>query len=1285
MAKPPKKVASVDLSTLPLEPESLDLGSLPLDLGDLPLDPEPTQSREPNKGFLFEPSVVRQSRKAKMSIDEAVRSGLPSDAEIDRVWRGVDRITDPRLNESISKKAKSNEKKIEGVREAQQDTAVREQEIQAAGLPGSGWLSRTWRSIAGNGKPETRTLEEMAAARDESLRAAENETAAMRRATAAVTYPLKGVINALDYGYKNLVRAPVGYAFNLANVPESPPDVNRAAWAQQTPATGWIGRGLQGFDRMTDKARLDAAREMSAEDFADALVGVGEEGGARGAVASALTLPGRAAGVPVGLGLGVPMAAGLATTEVPSLAREYAAWPWEGPKTTFGEVGSNLADMISGTVKKAQNVGVNWTLDPTNAIMFGSKSAAQNAMRSVLAKTGDEALAKAVGAALTEHAGTWRQTGAVLDAFKNAGANPAVAEEIWGPGLRHLGQGQLEVGVPFTNISKPVDTQYAFRQWLGQHEGTAKAVDTLARGIGANPVFDRSTEFAHAIRRSALAYESKIRSDLARELTDGIRALPETARKNWLNKTWRDELYRRAIEPDFTRERGFASDPPLGPGQVSVRNADKHAATGGQFHRLTASSDFVPYSDLDATFGDGTQQLVDLVKRVQERARQGLVDANYMDANQVEANPISGIYMRRPLQSKHGLLDEIIVSGKERSPRAGANALRQSRVGADDGLPGGLSVSEKAALGYLEPKSTDPAELAADYVRLAARSNAETRMRQEMAEAFGRRTKEIGDDSGKNVNVGRYQIPAKQPGPNGERVMEEFTFDAPVANIMDNAFAPAGGQLSRLVRSMIPGASAPERALIKGSEVYDNFQSWFKSNVLKSPAYQTTNYYNDTLRDALEGNINPLAEQALALDMMRGLDNPVEIAGKQTTMQEELRGLRDAGIPFDLEASHRFEIDPGKGLAGDLLDAARDPSAARTAYRAFAPPELGGNPTMRNLGEKSETMQKLATANFWRKQGASFAEAVARAANTKIDYQWRTPLEQALAPAVPFAKFMVESPKRTIRTGLRRPGTLGTLDDWYNAFDENEEVEPRLSIQESKHMRLSPESPEWRATDNFIRETGNALDFLVAGDQGREPLTEGIPAGFDPIFRIKDDTFDSMRIPSALAQGNFKPLGEALTPALRFPIEALTGTVLATGRDQDPPTLGGLAPYGSVFPAEVQANKDQMPWASTYLPNYVPGFDRGYQTLANIILGMNQDQGPLTTFGGSREYVPDSDRRRAYALQIFNYLFPGSMYLEDPASRLQNAVKRGGIDAALKNNAAAQESWDNYFDPDRPR
>lgn len=1286
------------------EEERARLASVPDDLDE---EPAPKDS-----------STFQRSRMAREAVQKAL-AGMPNDQDEDLFFSRLDRIQDPRLQDAIRDKADTPLKHARQLQKVEMKGEDREATLRDAvpGLFSSDPIERN-RSFMDT----------------------------QRAAAKAVTYPLMATLNAIDSVTAKPLRTALAYGLNLPQTPDSPPEMRRRPVS--------TGKGTFGADYVFDPVRLRAAEELAndSEKTSRALIDTADQEGlsARGTVAGLSTLPGRSLGSMVGAGL---------TAAMTPIAVATEARPWFNGETDAATIGKNLWGLAKDNNRAMQEFGVGATLDLSNALSFGGSSAARNGLRAVLAATGDEALAKGVAEALTRTAGTVDQIPAIINEFEKAGRTAADAEAIFGPELRHAGQGMLEVGVPFTQISTPIDDSYRFRKWLAQYGPAAKAVDAGADLIGANRVYDRTPEFVHAERRVGTAIESKKRDAMAAKVKAGLAALPEPIRKAWTNKKFREEFYTRAIRPDFDRTRPAEQmtlfDAPENPkpkitplyeetmpaaGQTPIvepkyspftapRQGEMFAAGDvqpkpfpwepegmrpkettdygqtlteeptstpaplpglfdervtvnvpdekGGFHALTAAEDYVPYDQLDAVFGTGAKQLFDLIRDTHEEARQSLVAAGHLTEAQAAKDPFSGIYMRRPVQSKNGLFDEITIAAKQSAPSRGMNAIRKNRVGAEDGFPGGLSRSEMELPGpdgeaFMAEQSTDPAKLWADYVRLYGRAEGETVFRQNVAQKFGREV-QPGDRSAKNlgVSVQSVRTPAYSPGP-GE--VKEFAFDPQVANIMDQAFAPGSGRLSRVVRNLIPGETPAGRAAIRGAEMYDSAQNFFKSNVLRSPAYHATNYYNDTLRDVLEGNANPLQEQGIALDMMSGGDGPLKLGSLDTTIGEERQLAQAAGLPLNLEASHRFDLEPAGGLAGEFIDAAKTPSAARSLWRTLLPPELGGSPLMRTLGERAETMQKTSTYLRQRALGASPAEAVARAGMSKIDYQWRNPLEQAASTLIPFSKYMTEAPRRTARTMLQRPGSIAALDDLYNAFDRNEDVTPRDSLQQTRFMRLGGQHA--RLMSNVIRELGAGVDYVFGDSAGTRGPPTGIPEGLDPILTIKDDTFDSPR-PFMHAE----QMGAALAPPLRAGIEALAKTQLSTGQELDPPTLTSMFPWGAGFPDALTANKGQMPWLSTYVPNYVPVVGaRPYQLLANMALGMNNQDSPLTVFGNSRAYTPEIDRRAAYAHQILNFISPFSLYAEDPASALVNMDRRSDARAALRNHNDAQASFERWLE-----
>lgn len=1203
---------------------------------------------EPNNGWI-EPSALQRSRMAQTAVQRALREGINQN-DVTKFVQSLNAF-EPEHRENVIARAKLPLQRFKQLQAA-----------QAKGMGREAFLKTKFSDL----------WSEDPVKRSQAFLEQPGEVGR------TVTYPLKGFLDALDAVAGKPLRTAVSYGLNLPQTPDAPPEMR--------PKPVWTGKGYVGSS-VLDPVRLAAAEEMASRPGAtsEALIDVADSGaGLRSDVAALGALPGRAVGGVVGAGMTVPMGALGALTEIRPLAKG---------ETDLGTVAGNLWDLAKDNQRSFQNFGVEASMDLSNLLSFGGSTAARNGFRSTLAATGDEVLAKGVGDALKKTAGTADQVPFVLAEFEKAGKTAADAEAIFGPGLRHLGQGQLEVGIPWTQISTPIDSQYSFRKFMGQFEPARTAIDRTADVIGANRVYDRVPEFTHAARRKATSLEAAERDALAREVTDGLRALPAAIRKAWTDKDFRREFYERAIRPDFERTLPGDVAPNIpGRAQVQVPDAD------GNMHTLTAAEDYVPRDQLDATFGQGAAQLFDLIRGTHEKARQRLVAAGHMSEAQAAADPFSGVYMRRPVQSTGGLFDEVVVAGKEGDSSRGANALRKSRVGAAEGFPGGLAPSEMGRtpreMGRTEPPpgqaeswldepfmreaETDPAKLWADYVRLYGRAAAETVLRQEVARDFGSAVRP-GDASVKNLGIDTktIQMPAYSPGASEAR---EFAFAPSVSNILDNAFAPSSGRTSRFVRRMIPGTGPLGRGAIRLAEGYDAANNIFKSNVLKSGAYPIGNYVNDTMRDVLEGNPLPFVEQSIAAKMMRGEDGPLQLGELNTTLAEELRTLQAAGLPLDLAASHRFDLDPGTGLARDFIRAGEDPNLAMDVWRFFAPEELGtkwgGTPHMRRFGEKNETMQKTASALFWRSRGASPAEAVARAMSSKIDYQWRQPWEQVAAVGIPFAKFATEAPRRTIRTMLRQPGRIAALDDFYNAFDRNEDIEPRDTIQEAKFMRLAGTHAD--LARNVLREgaafTGAVPWHLLLGqpppDDRGPPV--GMAPGYSPILTVKDDTFES-----------FKPLqspqafASMLAPLFRFGVEALAEKNLATRRDVEAPDLLSLAPYGSsIFPDWATAHADQNPWATTYLPNYVPVLGaRGFQLLGNIGLGMNNPYGPLTTFGGSRDYAPELDRRSAYAHQLFNFMFPGSLYAEDPASALRDLDERSGAKQALGDAKDAEETF----------
>ena len=684
----------------------------------------------------------------------------------------------------------------------------------------------------------------------------------------------------------------------------------------------------------------------------------------------------------------------------------------------------------------------------------------------------------------------------------------------------------------------------------------------------------------------------------------------------------------------------------------------------GGYHALQAGESYVPYEQLDETFGQGAQKFADVLKSHSNEWKDLLVERGYLTPDQAAVNPFSGIYLRRPMSSRYGIFDELAAKPGHGDPGAGYTALEKARVGAAEGFPGGMSNAELPSYVQVGQQSfidralgrapqVDPFELISGYNRLGARAAAETTFRQKMAEQFGREVA-AGDKSGKNLGASVVRV--KQPdGTTVERVL-----DPEVANRMQQVFAPASGKLGNLARSTVGTETAAKRAVVAAGDTVDKGRSLFKSLALKSPSYHSTNYVNDMLWRAMAGEKNALANNARAAELLAGAGTDADKA--------TMRALQEAGLPIE-PGSHRFDLDPSKGLAQDLQSMIQPESAARDIYRAVAPAELGGTARSRGFGEMMEARQKLGHALFWMDQGATPEEAVAKTFSTLLDYQSRDALERGLAYAAPFSAFMSKAPRRAARFLLAKPGAAMSLDRTLRSFDDNTSFEPREStMNQGPALRVGGVTRD--AINGWMKVLANAYNRLGPGE--RTGPAEGVPQGLTTILQPKIDLYDAF---SPLR--SWDNLGMSAQPDIKAALEILTNRDLVAQRDFDGASLSvpqgsGLGQLG--FPV---ANKDENPALARYAAPYL--FDRGTMMLMNQWLGMQQPAGPAATLGAARYFQPDMDRRNVYAQQLMSYLFPFRVQIDDPVSGIANAMNSAEVRKAMKNEQEAKSRDKQYL------
>jgi len=954
---------------------------------------------------------------------------------------------------------------------------------------------------------------------------------------------------------------------------------------------------------------FDQAWSMPSEEWAKKVVNVMENDDTmRGTVARI------GAGVPAALGATVGAAVG-----VPTIAAGALANVINGDIPSPEQSVENTRQAFKDTTRSGAELGVQILTDPLNLVSLGGTSKG------------------------------------ALAALRAAGREAELG--------KYAGQPFLRVHPPFmSGLSKPIGTPYAFRDWFGRVTGQAgrDAIDAIAtKGLQSEPIYNTALRDQMRLERSARGDEAIVRQEMADRFKQGVEALPEEFKAKLADPKFRSEWYRRHAEHrDWERQTGLAAEPT----QVAT-NQRVLPANDGTFHSLTAGDDFVPYEKLDETFGAGAQQFTDLVKQHSNEWKDLLVERGYLTPDQAAVNPFSGIYLRRPMSSRYGIFDELAAKPGHGDPGAGYTALEKARVGAAEGFPGGMSNAELPSYVQVGQQSfidralgrapqVDPFELISGYNRLGARAAAETTFRQKMAAQFGREVA-AGDKSGKNLGASVVRV--KQPdGTTVERVL-----DPEVANRMQQVFAPASGKLGNLARGTVGTETAAKRALVAAGDAVDKGRSLFKSLALKSPSYHSTNYANDMLWRAMAGEKNALANNTRAAELLAGAGTDADKA--------IMRALQEAGLPIE-PGSHRFDLDPSKGLAQDLQSMIQPESAARDIYRAVAPAELGGTARSRGFGEMMEARQKLGHALYWMDQGATPEEAVAKTFSTLLDYQSRDALERGLAYAAPFSAFMSKSPRRAARFLLAKPGAAMSLDRTLRSFDDNTDFEPREStLNQGPALRVGGATRD--AINAWMKVLANAYNRLGPGE--RTGPAEGVPQGLTTILQPKIDLYDAFS-----PFRSWDNLGMSAQPDIKAALEILTNRDLVAQRDFDGwslsvPQGSGLGQLG--FPV---ANKDENPALARYAAPYL--FDRGTMMLMNQWLGMQQPAGPVSTFGAARYFQPDMDRRNVYAQQLMSYLLPFRVQIDDPVSGIANATNSREVKKAIKNEQEARARDEQY-------
>jgi len=674
----------------------------------------------------------------------------------------------------------------------------------------------------------------------------------------------------------------------------------------------------------------------------------------------------------------------------------------------------------------------------------------------------------------------------------------------------------------------------------------------------------------------------------------------------------------------------------------------------GSFHALTAAPDYVPASEANRVFGAGAKEMLDVAKRDADRWHQNLAantGIGFLGENQKAANPFSGVYTHRDMEARYGLMDELAMRRKG-GGSAGANDLGMGRLGAESDLPGGLFRSEMPD--YMGEATQDPIERIAQLNQLGRRAYGETWLWQQAAKDFGTPVEKAASDL--NLGVGERDVRM----PDGS--VQRFRFEPEVFNLFNRAFAPNAGRLGRVLTANIDPTTPTARALIAGGKAYDWLGNRFKALALMRPGYHSTNWANDTVGDFLNGNPSPVAYQRAALHM-----DPVEAAKAQA-----------AGLPIDSGMERRFEMDPTQTMARAMQQEILPDSTAKKVASLVWPSEFGGTPVSRAIGETIERSQKGASYLFERAKGASPAEAVNRALQLKIDYQYRRPEEGALSLLAPFAKYASEAPRRVVRMGLQNPGRMMVLDRMLNGLDERKDLEPRQDVQDTgRFLRLGGQRA--RIAGQAMADFAGAAGLMNPSSPYNDTNPVGIPPGYDPAIVLKADQYD----PFAPMQSWDNALG-TLSPLLRAGIEQATERDLVGHKPMSRAhsTTGlPLFPHDSAAPSWLQADEGSTPLASRYLPPYA--LSSMLQLGVNGYEGLDRIGAPTATLGAQRPYFPATptadgmiDPRTTYAAQLFSSLFPGRIFGITPADPIQNFANSPEVRGVLANEKAAQNQED---------
>lgn len=1029
------------------------------------------------------------------------------------------------------------------------------------------------------------------------------------------------------------------------------------------------GQGLVDALRWRDEqTRLGSTDELTARQMAESYL-----------ARTVLAVPKLAGGV-AGTVIAAPVAGLGALSDIPSMARGEQG---------SGDVLRNMGQVFGETQRDAADLATKIETDPLSWVSMGLggslKTAGQNALSSTMRvaqaagkdAAAAEALGQKVASVLAETAGTPQAAPRVLAVMEEAGLGQA-AKRAWGEDLRFLGRAQASIHPPFLE-GRGVEV---LPQLTGQEYAGGKvlegALNPVLKATGARPrgLYDPLREQAQAFQRQARAEALQLEQGGERQLEEGLSALPKAADPNAvLAGEWgpgsrigdpsvRAEIKRRHIDPDFERSNPSQSlieqriPNPARPGEYITGPNSRIVPGGPEGESVLTAKDFVPYEQLDETFGAGARQFTDLVKQFGDKKAKELMAAGVLDEGQLAQSPFSNAYLQRQYSTNRGNFEELVDEAFAR--KTSAAKPDKARIGAAEGYPGGMSRTELEQLGQGRIKvEDDPLAIVGSYNRTSARATAQAKLEKRFADNFGQPVK-MGDES---RLVGQAKVVENSAG-------EKVAVPNDLYNMINGTFDQSMSTISKALKSKGVGATAPGRALVKSFEGIEGLTKRWKGLVLRSPGYHFVNSMDDTAKAFVDGNANLPGWVAKADDLMLKPDAKYAFGGSTKTGGEWLAEAQAQGIAMD--AGARFE-QAGMPAANKLQEAIPDQAAGplRRAGRAIeqASPEFG---------RRWETGAKLGHYLWARSQGAGPAEAASRTFNVLIDWGSKGKMDHVAGWMVPFWKYVSSSPKVLAQGVAKAPGRMSALARVAYGEDQPSDLEPRESVKNRPYAQLRGLTP----AANLLRET-----------LGGTALPEGSQFVTVPKLTFGDTYAELSKLNPLAEGGGLRNLpdyvGTKLNPIWQGVSEYGSEHDLLTGQEMQRPTLpdfemvdGQLKMRAPLFPAgtpplfgedpgDLNAAPGQAGWAR-WFPQFV--MSRGEQLAANQAIARSQKGGNPSTLGREYNFKDQEQAGNALANQILGYLFGHNLIEVGPENALENVARSPEVQRLMRTNANAKKA-----------